>query len=40
MYLSQKQKKIIFFLAFSKFRFNVEHFQKKYHPHSLNVFLN
>ena len=43
MQLSQKRKifNIFFFLfPFSKFRFNLEHFQKKDDPHSLNVFLN
>ena len=34
-----KKKKVFlnFFLAFSKFRFNFEHFQKKDDPHSLCI---
>ena len=35
MQLSQKRKMFSeYFSTFSKFRFNFEHFQKKYDPHS------
>ena len=38
MQVSQKQKAFaLFFLAFSKSILNLEHFQKKYDPHSLLI---
>ena len=41
MELSQKQNiSSKFFCAFSKSRFNFEHFQKKDDPHSLYIFFN
>ena len=41
MQLSQNRKTFsLFFIAFSKFRVNFEHFEKKDDPHSLNIFLN
>ena len=41
MELSQKQNiSSQFFCAFSKSRFNFEHFQKKDDPHSLYIFFN
>ena len=39
MQLSQKQKMFSeYFSPFSEFRFNFEHFQKKYNPHSCCIF--
>ena len=39
MHLSQKRKRFWeFFFAFTEFRFNFDHFQKKYDPHSSCIF--
>ena len=41
MQLSEKRKIFSQYLfAFSKFRFNFEHFQKNENPQALNVYLN